>query len=374
MINVLHVCNDFTGSKVHAELYKKLSNIGITQYVYTAYRNRNLEGNNAFEAVGVKIVYASILKYYHRVFFHKKINDIFSDIEKRIDLQIITCVHATTLFSDGAVALKLKKKYNIPYIVAVRNTDINDFLKYAPHLWRVHQAVLREASKIVFITPSIKERLLSHWTLHSMGERMKQKCVVLSNGINDFWHEHFCAVRCCRDNAVAYIGRFDNNKNVIRLIKAVLMLHEELPDVKLNLVGGGGRQEKQVKAYVKKYPDVIKYWGKIYDKEELMRFYRKNKVFAMPSKTETFGLVYIEALSQGLPVLYTKNEGIDHLFDYRVGEGVAPSSIIEIKNALCRLLHNTSQYNLLSFEELDRFDWNQIALEYKSLYQEISCK
>lgn len=152
------------------------------------------------------------------------------------------------------------------------------------------------------------------------------------------------------------------------------MLHEELPDVKLNLVGGGGRQEKQVKAYVKKYPDVIKYWGKIYDKEELMRFYRKNKVFAMPSKTETFGLVYIEALSQGLPVLYTKNEGIDHLFDYRVGEGVAPSSIIEIKNALCRLLHNTSQYNLLSFEELDRFDWNQIALEYKSLYQEISCK
>lgn len=109
MINVLHVCNDFTGSKVHAELYKKLSNIGITQYVYTAYRNRNLEGNNAFEAVGVKIVYASILKYYHRVFFHKKINDIFSDIEKRIDLQNITCVHATTLFSDGAVALKLKK-------------------------------------------------------------------------------------------------------------------------------------------------------------------------------------------------------------------------------------------------------------------------
>ena len=86
--------------------------------------------------------------------------------------------------------------------------------------------VLREASKIVFITPSIKERLLSHWTLHSMGEIIKQKCVVLSNGINDFWHEHFCAVRCCRDNAVAYIGRFDNNKNVIRLIKAVLMLQD----------------------------------------------------------------------------------------------------------------------------------------------------
>ncbi len=49
----------------------------------------------------------------------------------------------------------------------------------------------------------------------------------------------------------------------------------------------------------------------------------------MPSRAETFGLVYVEALLNGLPILYTKNEGIDEMYD-NVGEAVDSFGPIEI--------------------------------------------
>ena len=49
-------------------------------------------------------------------------------------------------------------------------------------------------------------------------------------------------------------------------------------------------------------------------KDELLKEYRLNDIFVMPSKTETFGLVYAEAMSQGMPIIYTKNQGFDGQF------------------------------------------------------------
>src|SRR5699024_12238501 len=48
---------------------------------------------------------------------------------------------------------------------------------------------------------------------------------------------------------------------------------------------------------------------------ELISIYRENDIFIMPSFSETFGLVYPEAMSQGLPVLYTKGQGFDGQYE-----------------------------------------------------------
>lgn len=367
---ILHICNDFTGSKVHKSLYQKLDDLGISQYIYTSFRNQMLEGKNYFDAQNTQFVYAPILKLYHRFFFKKKIQDEYIDIQNKIDITKIDCIHATTLFSDGAVALKLKKKYNIPYIVAVRNSDINAFLKYAPHLWNVHRQVLLEASYVIFISPSIQDRLLAHFTIRDIRDKIARKGILLPNGIDDFWRNHVEKRRVVSNMDVAYIGRFDSNKNVIRLMKAVLGLKKTIPSIKLNLVGGGGSQEKRVKQYIKRFPDVFSYKGKIFDKMILQKFYLENKIFAMPSKTETFGLVYLEALSQGIPVLYTKNEGIDHLFNVKVGERVNPYSVKEIREALSLLLLKIDNYVMLPKQTFDRFDWKRIALKYSMIYED----
>ena len=161
---VLHISNDFTYSKVHTELYQHLDQEGVQQIVYTPIRNESLTGQNAFEGEHTRIIYSFILKPLHRLFFNRKIDKIGKDIAKQVDLDDVACVHATNLFSDGAAALWLKRHYGIPYIVAVRNSDLNAFLKYTPHLWWVHRAVIREAEKVVFITPMLQQRLTNSIT------------------------------------------------------------------------------------------------------------------------------------------------------------------------------------------------------------------
>src|SRR5699024_7799915 len=66
---------------------------------------------------------------YDRLFFHLKHYKIYRDIIKSNNLNNFSISHAHSLFSNGYIAMKLKKNFNIPYIVAVRNTDINYFFK-----------------------------------------------------------------------------------------------------------------------------------------------------------------------------------------------------------------------------------------------------
>lgn len=367
---VLHICNDFTYSKVHTELYQKLDQLGVEQIIYSPIRKKELEGLNRFEGKHTRIIYSFILKPLHKIFFNLKINKICKDIAKQVDLSEISYVHATNLFSDGAVALRLKERYGIPYITAVRNSDVNAFLRYAPHLWWVHRAVIRKADHVISITPALQKRLNSHWTLYGMREEMEAKNIVIANGINDYWLSHLNLGTEQRNlnHHIVFVGNFDSNKNVVRLAEAVLSLKKEIPDIHLDLVGGTGNMEAKVLDLVQQNPEALAYLGKIYEKDKLQAVYDQNSVFAMPSLTETFGLVYVEALSQGLSVLYTKGEGIDGLFKEHIGEAVIPTSSESIVNALRALLTHPETYQSVSKERFADFDWHSIAQKYQALY------
>ena len=197
---------------------------------------------------------------------------------------------------------------------------------------------------------------------------LQEKSQIIPNGVNPYWLEHW-QIRSdtpASSNNILYVGLFDDNKNVLRLMQAVLQLQQQMPDIHLDLVGGGGNREQEVLNLVQQHPDTFRYLGKVYDKEKLQHIYAGNRVFAMPSLHETFGLVYVEALSQGLALLYTKGEGIDGLFEEKVGEAVTPTDVNEIAEALKRLLTQPEQYQRP--EAFARFDWKEIAKKYQTIY------
>ena len=119
--------------------------------------------------------------------------------------------------------------------------------------------------------------------------------------------------------------------------------------------------------------DFISYLGKIYDKDKIRDVMRRHALFAMPSIHETFGLVYIESLSQNLPVIYSKGLGIDQLFNndkFPIGVGVDAKSTKSIKEAIITILKNRQRYSNKQIE-FSRFDWKSIAASYIYDYQTI---
>lgn len=366
-MRVLHLVNGYFMSSVHSELFRRLDDAGIEQIVYNVMRKseRHLLGENEFEGKHIRFVYEPILEPYHKLLFFKKKRDTLNNLLRLIDVGSVDIIHASTSNSDGAVALELHKRYGIPYIVAVRNTDI-DIHGRMPYLWHLHRNVLKNAFKVICITPLLQNRLIAHPSMLGMNSVLETKSIVIHNGINSFWLDNSDLMKR-KGNSILFVGKFDKNKNVLRLIEAVGQLRVEFPDIRLDLVGGGGVNHSRIVSLVARNNSWLSYLGKIYDKERLLEVYRQHSVFAMVSLRETFGLVYIEAMSQGMKVLFTKGQGIDGLFDAKIGEGVDARSVAEIKAGLRKLL--LENYVCLSQSQLNRFDWHGIAKQYVDLYK-----
>lgn len=373
-MNILHIANDFSNTKVHSNLYKELDKLGINQIVFNPIRiiRRDTIGRNEFPASNTVFVYADVVKPFHHYLYHIKCRCVYKALLKRVDMTGINLIHAATLMSDGGVAYRLYQKYHIPYVVSIRNTDINGFIDKMPHTWGDAKKILLNAKRIFFISPGLKEKFENHKVIKPFVEEIKDKFIFEPNGIDDYFISNIQTTPRT-GHKVIYVGDFSSNKNVLRLGMAVLQLRQErgLEDITLTIVGGGNNKDDSVEKMISSYSDVMNYVGKIYEKDKLCALLREHRVFAMPSINETFGLVYIEALSQNLPVLYTKGQGIDGLFDQTVGIGVNPLSINEISNALrIMLLANNGKFCNKSID-FSTFKWSKIAQNYKNYYLEI---
>ena len=373
-MHILHIPNDFIATKVHVSLFKELAAHGVKQTIYCPIRHTSLMGSNAFESDGTDIVYDLVIKPYHRYFYHIKRRDVFRSLQEKVSLKDIDLCHAATLLTDGGLAYMIYRKYHIPYLVAVRNTDINSFLDRAPNTWLAARSILRHANKIMFISQALMDKFSNHKVIKPILPEIKDRMVLIPNGIDNYFLDHVeRGTRECQSHKVLYVGNFSHNKNVLRLCEAVLQLskEDEFSDITLTLVGGGGRDaDESVTQWIDEHKEMANYIGPIYEKDKLCEIFRSHNVFAMPSIHETFGLVYVEALSQNTPVVYTKGQGIDGLFPATIGKAVNPRSVKDIKNAIKTILNEPNRYSNETVD-FEKFRWRNVAERYLSIYNSL---
>lgn len=375
-MKVLHIINDFAGSKVHANLVKEMDEIGIEQIVYTPIRNQFYYGKNKFESNNVTFIYSLCIYSWYKFVYHYKVYKLYKDLKKNINLNQIDFIHAHTLFSDGALAYEAFKEYGIKYAVAVRNTDLNGFIRVMKHTYHRGRSILLNAEKIYFISAAIMRNFSESTFVRPILNEVKDKFVLRPNGIDDYWHNNI-STEIRKGHDLLYIGVFDSNKNVARLAEAIVRLREEkeFNKLRLILVGGNAKGDNRstdvkLQKMMDEHSDFIINKGRIIEKDMLKVIMESCSLFVMPSIHETFGLVYLEALSQNLPVIYTRGQGIDGLFDESIGIGVNPLSIDEIKDAVKIILTNRLKYNNHSVN-FEKFKWRRIANDYIQDYIKI---
>lgn len=376
-MTILHISNGYADSKVHSNLTRALDKLGIEQTVYCPVREQRLIGGNQFDGKHIRFVYSNCIKPWYKYVYQFKRWMLFRDMKRKIELREYDVIHAATLFSDGGLALKIHKKYGMPYIVAVRNTDINIYLKRLKYTHHIGREILLNASKIIFISKGEMNEFIETDFTKPFYNIIKDKIILQPNGVEDYWYQHISHEKR-RGHEVLYVGDYSPNKNVVRTGQAVMELRKEkgFEDVHLTIIGGekvgiAFKGDGKTQQMIDEHPEAITALGKIYDKDKLKDVMHSCSLFAMPSIHETFGLVYIEALSQNLPVIYSKGQGIDGILDDSVGISVNPLSVEEIKNAIIAILSNPERYGN-SKVEFEQFDWNNIARRYAEFYNEIT--
>jgi glycosyltransferase involved in cell wall biosynthesis len=147
---------------------------------------------------------------------------------------------------------------------------------------------------------------------------------------------------------ISRLSKTEKYKGYDRIIMAMKDIVKEVPNVKYILVGSGDDMER-IKRLIKdnNLEDKVFLTGFIPD-EEIVDYYNLCDVFVMPSKGEGFGIVFLEALACGKPVIAGNKDGsVDAVLGGETGLLVDPDNLEEIKDAVIRVLKGRVDSKLL---------------------------
>lgn len=365
-MKVNHICSNYDKFYVNFMNEQINNNILPTVFYFRAIQRGKLEIKE--EYVDLRLNFNE----WNRYFFYLKHNKVLQDYYRLYTKDQFEVIHAHTLFSNGYIAYKVNKKWNIPYIVAVRDVDLNIFFKYRFNLRKLGVKILENAEKIVFISKSYEKQLFEKYIPYSLRETLQKKSIVIPNGVDEFFLNNIYDLK--KEEAVTgtieiiTVGHIYKRKNQLAVCKAIKLLIEEGYKIKYTVIGKilDDNYYKEVMSY--KFVTHIPFMNQ----KELLSYYRKSHIFAMPSITETFGLTYVEAMSQGLPVLYSKKQGFDGYFkDGYVGKKVSSDNIEEISSAIVYIINNYTNISKKCIENVSRFDWISITKQYVEMYNEV---
>ena len=369
-MKILHINSNYLYTSIYENLLDNLD-YDIENIIFNPVKKKNIEKINS----KYEIFKPNNIKKADSLFTISRMRRNLKYVKKQIDLtQSDLLIHAHSTSNDGLLAYKIYKKYGLPYVLTVRNTDVNFTFKYKKHLNKIYGKVLLNAEVIIFPNYSYKKKMIEFFKGNEKLIFKIKNSRIIPNGVDRFWHESYSEkhrkLNLKKEINVLFVGRIYKQKNLHRVVSAIKQLNEQKYNINYNVVGN-----VIDKTYFEKLNQskCFNYLGEK-NKKEILDIMKHNDMFVMPSENETFGLVYIEAISQNLPIIFTKNEGIDEYFpENKYGEAVNAFEVKSIKNGILKLIKNYEKYqkNMISKRELEDFKWENIGSTYSLLYKGI---
>lgn len=333
MFELIHVAGNLVSSKVHREIIDRYDLItDHKSLVIVPIKTCHSEMKKELSSWRQDILFIDI-PYILRFFPLTKVLFCFLKIFffHRDKIRFSKKWFGHSVWTDGSLCWLWSFFLNTKYFLFLRNTDINVFFKIPWVKYFLNKIVLRSVK--IFV-PS---KVYLGWVINSYKRNeYKQKFTHLQNGIDDFWHENTCQNKISR-NDIVYVGKADKNKNFINTFLSIENNLDKLDFETFHVVGITSKEFKSITNL-----DVIPTWIKIYgflDKQKLIDVYRQSSVLILPSYVETFGLVYVEAISQGCSIICSKGQGISlDLKGYMMMKLVNPKDTQDIFLKLRELL------------------------------------
>ncbi|MBE3091657.1 MAG: glycosyltransferase, partial [Candidatus Atribacteria bacterium] len=177
------------------------------------------------------------------------------------------------------------------------------------------------------------------------------------------------------DKIILFVGRVASEKSIDKIIKSLAIIKKRgISKEKLLIVGNGSAMDelKQLARTLKVEEDVIFAGAVSY--EEIQHYYKMAYVFTIASTTETFGMVTIEALASGVPVLAVKAPGaVDILTDGLDGL-LVDNDTEKFANALEKIIREPELREKLSQGALktsEKYSIDKISERMLNLYREV---
>ena len=196
------------------------------------------------------------------------------------------------------------------------------------------------------------------------------KIFVIPNGIDFNFYESGKYEKYDRPTIVC-VSRLSKKKRLHILLEIVEYLKEDIPNLQLVLVGEGSdrvRLEKLISIYG--IDGFVKFKGYV-SEEEKREILHRSHIFCFPSEQEGFGLVPLEAMASGLPVIESKISPLLELHNDAAIYANTPEEFAEMVKTLFFNPEFYAEQSRKSKQKAKEFSWGRTALQIEEFYKNL---
>ncbi|CAN5290877.1 hypothetical protein BH11PSE5_BH11PSE5_11000 [soil metagenome] len=242
-------------------------------------------------------------------------------------------VHAHKFTFEGLAGWYVARHFGVPLFVSLRGEVETKVFRYKPLLRNVLGEVSAYATRLYFVSAWFEQEF------HRYSPGWSQKERRLPNIVGNI--HPAIEPQPAGGGFVAVLNLDTRKRKGLRwLLDAVAMALDANPQIRLDIIGGGSVQSVAAVAGMiesRGLTNVVSLIGPLSNKELLKRM-PTYRALVLPSLNETFGMVFIEALFAGLPIVYTAGTAIDGYIDgLDVGIAVGPRDVGAISAAMVKL-------------------------------------
>ena len=281
-------------------------------------------------------------------------------LEELLEKEDIDIIHGHYLFPAGAAAVEVGKEHGIKTYVTAHGSDMFELYKKQPFMRSPVKKVLRDADGVFAVSNALKHEIIATGVT---GIANKTKLSWNSVDINKFSskaNDSFKKENKLEDKPIVlFVGNLIKRKNVESLLEAKKVSQS---DYYLVIVGDGPLFKKLSKKVEEENIHDVIFTGSRNDVENIIP---SCDVLVLPSYSESFGLVLIEALACGKPVIGSDVGGITEIINNDVGLLVNPNKVSSIAKAIDTIIGDDDFRLILSLNARNRaIDFSEVTIPY----------
>ena len=344
----------FGGVGVHIHtLSKELVRQGHEVYVIT-YPHKEIKDIDGIHVIGTKGLNIPGVR---GLMFKINAKRALKELIEKEDIDII---HGHYLFPAGAAAVEVGNELGIKTYVTAHGSDMFELYKKQPYMRAPIKKVLKNADGIFAVSNALRHEIIATGVTGIANKtKLSWNSVDIekfSNKENDSFKREY---KLSDKPIVLFVGNLIKRKNEESLLEAKKIANS---DYYLVIVGDGPLFKKlKKKAEEENIPDVI-FTGSRNDVENIIP---SCDVLVLPSFSESFGLVLIEALACGKPVIGSNVGGITEIITKDVGMLVNPNNVSSISGAIDELVNDEDLRYIYALNARNRaLDFSRIDIPY----------
>ena len=310
--------------------------------------------------------------------FNHFLSKRMADITKKVDFDVIHVHDWLAAFSGISFKHYIKK----PMILTVHSTEVgraqglhspDSFSINGIEWWSTY-----EANRVIVCSQSMKNEICNHFNIP------EKKVDVIPNAIEIEKYQTSIDPGLVRqrygvgwgEKLVLCVGRLVSQKGIEHFIRAIPQIARHFPEAKYIIVGEGwSRDSLEAEARATGHANKIRFTGFASD-QEVINLMTSADVLVVPSIYEPFGIVALEGMATGVPVVASQVDGLAEIIEHdRTGIFVFPKNPESIAWGIERILSDYDHAKWMTENAKEKlhkaYSWEAVAMKTVEVYKKV---